>query len=353
MKNQLIALLSLSTACLAQQWPLPIGQGHTSYLLPATSTLDWNSRGKLAFTADGAVYFSKDIGSGTGNFSRLGFGGYSSNNPALWLDGTNLSLAIYTDSAVPAGLKLGSLNAGSSVLSNARVDGTLTVVNQLVVQDGGNTTMFDAFAEGVTAWTNLYSTVHFRTYGTNFFGGTNRFNTVYDDLRTDGAAIRTTGASALSWGAWGGSSLLYGYSFPDGATTTEFWCNFQLPHAWKQGTDADIHIHIAPSTTPAAPNTNIVLQLTYVWQNVNGTNTTETTVNVTNSLSGAVAWQHKLVDLAQASGSGKTLSSIIRCNVRRISGDAADTYNGSIFVNAIDAHIQIDSLGSEGETTKN
>lgn len=308
---------------------------------------DWNGRGKLRFTADGAAYLSKNIGSGSGNWSRLGFGGYSSNNPALWLDstGTNLSLAIYTDSSVPAGLTLGT----TRILGSARVSGTHTVDNQLVVMDGGNTTMFDASAEGVVAWTNLSSTVAFRTYGTNFFGGTNRFNTVYEDLRTDGTAIRTVGANQMSWGTFGTNSDLQGYYFPD-AQTTEFWANFQLPHGWKYGTDANIHLHFSPSTTPSGSATNVIFQLTYIWKEINGTNTATTTVNVTNSISGAVAWQHKLVSLATASGTGKTLSSVVRCNVKRIGG--TDSYDGSIFVQAFDAHIQMDSLGSEGEVLK-
>lgn len=359
MKNFIILLLSATIVCGAD-WPIPIGVGHdnlTANLITVSNlggqkvTLNTSPSSQVSDSTYFPFYAIYGIETTTGAASIGGIYVSMTHNggtPLTSYYGARFIKALSSGSYTTTGYGIAVTESGAFTASN---NYGIYIGNQ---------------ARGTNSNYGIYSVGGSNYFGgllkasggieigstSNYFGGTNRFQAVYDDLRTDGTAIRTTGASALTWGAWGGSSILYGYSFPDGATTTEFWCNFQLPHAWKQGTDADIHIHISPSTAPSAPNTNIVLQLTYVWQNINGTNTTETTVNVTNSLSGASAWQHKLVDLATLSGTGKTLSSIIRCNIKRIPSNDSDNYNGSIFVNAIDAHIQIDSLGSESEVIK-
>lgn len=176
--------------------------------------------------------------------------------------------------------------------------------------------------------------------------------TVYEDIRIDGLSLPSnTDEPALTTG-FAGSSLLWQRVFQGSTRDDKVYFNIQLPHAWEQGGVFELHIHNAAWTNPVAGDT-VVWQLNYNWQNINGTYTTPTTVIVKQPVAGTVQWKHNLTELVRFNSSGKTLSSILVCSLYRLANsNASDTYTGGMTVLYIDGHYEVDSMGSDGEVTK-
>lgn len=190
----------------------------------------------------------------------------------------------------------------------------------------------------------------------------------WDDLRIEPVA-RNTGTNAPTFEKWlddsGGTSRgVYLYSFDDAASASEKEVMFtmQMPHAWKVGTAIEIHVHWigAVADTTADPRWG----MEYAWKSL-GETFGDTTIVYTsghfdetgNDDPDVDALKHYISDF-DAITPGVTqddLSSILIGRIFRNSGAAEDTYNASgakCGLLYIDAHIQIDGLGSRSEYVK-
>jgi hypothetical protein len=189
----------------------------------------------------------------------------------------------------------------------------------------------------------------------------------WEDLRIEPSA-RTTGANAPTFEKWyddsaGTSRGVYLYSFDDaaGGSEKEVFFTMQMPHAWDGGSIA-MHVHWvgAVDDTTADPRWG----LEYAWKDI-GEVFGDTTIvysdgtHVTTAGADAnvTAGKHYITEFADlAPGStADGLSSILIGRLFRDSANAADTYNaagakcGLLY---IDAHYQLNSLGSDEEYTK-
>lgn len=178
-----------------------------------------------------------------------------------------------------------------------------------------------------------------------------RLSTAWDDLRVPvnatniGSANDPNFAQVLTNGS--GSQGVYTYLFSASAEE-ELFFSVQLPHAWKEGTDIEPHVHWFPTTT----NTGTVRWgLEYTWASVNGT-FGNTTIIYVNDAADGTAFKHQLADFAAISATGQTLSSMLMCRIFREAGNVADTYTGDVGLLEIDFHHRIDSLGSLSEYVK-
>lgn len=178
-----------------------------------------------------------------------------------------------------------------------------------------------------------------------------RLATAWDDLRVPvnatniGAANDPNFAQVLTNGA--GSQGVYTYLF-DASAEEELFFSVQLPHAWKEGTDIEPHVHWFPTNT----NTGVVRWgLEYTWASVNGTFGNTTIIYVEDAADGT-EYKHQLADFAAISASGQTLSSMLMCRIFRDATNGADTYNADCGLLEIDFHHRIDSLGSLSEYVK-
>lgn len=176
--------------------------------------------------------------------------------------------------------------------------------------------------------------------------------TMFEDLRIDAMSTPANADEPALTGGFGGAATMFQRIFQGSVRDDKIYFNIQLPHAWKEGGFLELHIHTAPWTTPAATDT-VVWGLQYNWQNINGTYTTPTLTKIKQPLGGVAQWQHKLVEIVNFNTSGKTLSGIITCTLSRLANsDASDTYLGGMTVLYIDAHYEVNSLGSGQELIK-
>jgi len=88
--------------------------------------------------------------------------------------------------------------------------------------------------------------------------------------------------------------------------------------------------------------------MNYTWYN-NKQIVTSTTKLGKNFSSGAVAYNSTIYDFGRISGTGKTISSILKVTLKRKYNDA---YNDNFYIDYFDCHYQMNTLGSNEEYTK-
>lgn len=328
---------------------LPVWSGTNNFI---TSTI-YNSGGITAFVAPGnsETIFQFNANTNYSNFSfRQGAATYIGTITTL---GTNYSDAsrrgafefnsllgaidFYTGAAlrykidsagyasIGRSLRIGSIGGTDPGDNNFLVEGTIT-----------------APALGTTGRTNIAFINSSGTFVTNAL--------FWDDLRVPGLSTKT-GATAPTFGNFVDANT-QGYLF-NNAQDDETFFSIQMPHSWKEGSDIYPHVHWMRTAAPGvAANTNVVWEFTYSWANVNTTFPAGTAITATNSVSGT-NWFHQVSSFAAISGTGKTVSSVLNCRLRRLANtSASDTYDQDVGLIDVDIHHLVDSFGSQQEFVK-
>lgn len=187
----------------------------------------------------------------------------------------------------------------------------------------------------------------FETDGTLVFKGD---ATVYDDQQVSIGGAKFAGASDPTWTAYKGGRVL---AF-NAAQDNIIYFTAQLYHSYKIDSDIEFHIHTAHS---AAGTGDSIWNFTYSWADKNadfpsitGANTQTMTLTSPND-----ADKHLYSDFSAIeanSGAGQYPSSVILCSLEREGTHLDDTYAADIYLVALDFHIEMDTMGSRGETTK-
>lgn len=178
--------------------------------------------------------------------------------------------------------------------------------------------------------------------------------TQFEDLRIDGLTFGAGGTAPALTSGWFGLANLSNRMFQGAGQDDIAIFQIQMPHAWKESGNMELHIHTTPWTAPAGTDT-AVWKLVYSWTNINGTFPTIDSVMVKQPLTGQSQWGHYLKELVNWNtlASGKTISSIIYCTLTRLANsNPSDTYTSGITVLYIDCHYEINSLGSRKQLTK-
>lgn len=174
--------------------------------------------------------------------------------------------------------------------------------------------------------------------------------TVWDDLRVEPVA-RSTGAKAPTFGAVGLGGL-YVYQFDNAAAGSEkeVYCNIQMSHAWAK-TGIYIHVHWMPLTADASKVVRWGLE--YSWASPGQTFGAAATIYATTIVTGATGTQYSHIITAFSvltpSVSQNALSSVLVCRLFRDSANAADTYGYTAGLLYVDAHVEVNKLGSATE----
>jgi hypothetical protein len=183
---------------------------------------------------------------------------------------------------------------------------------------------------------------------------------MWDDLRIEPVA-RTTGTGAPTFEKWiddagGTSNGVFLYSFTNEAVAgneKQLFFTMQLPHAWAN-TEVRLHVHWIPADAQNAAEPRFGLE--YTWADLGATFPDTLIVYSTGFVpsENLVAFRHYLSTFAAISPSATQddLSSVLIGRIFRNSSDAGDTYDDKIGILYIDAHIEINSVGSMGEFTK-
>lgn len=186
--------------------------------------------------------------------------------------------------------------------------------------------------------------------------GTLRLNgnaTAWEDTQVPPMNIKV-GATAPSFtSGFGGDANLSLYYFAGSVSEDQCWFSVQMPHKWKLGSTVYPHVHWSPTTDVAAGSDTTVWELSYSWASINGTYSTGTTITCKGVGGANAQWDHKIASFAGVSGTGKGLSSVLVCRLRRLSANASDVYTAAAAFLGFDVHFEVDSFGSDTEFVKN
>ena len=129
----------------------------------------------------------------------------------------------------------------------------------------------------------------------------------------------------------------------------------QMPHAWNGGA-ISMHIHWIPFATEN--NTDLIWGLEYTWKSIgqvfgNTSITTSSTTLYPNDANITVNKHYisEFTDIVPDT-TNNGLSTILIGRVFRNSSNASDTYTNKAGLLYIDAHYQLNSLGSTDEYSK-
>lgn len=190
--------------------------------------------------------------------------------------------------------------------------------------------------------------------------GTLRFDgnaTVWDDIRINPGSFDRPGSSDPAFVS----------VQPGGSGTATFMLEFalnnlvsffiQLPHSYKQGTNIEAHVHWTPGNRGNEENGNKVgWKIDYTWAGKDTNFSTMQTLDLSSTCSG-VDWRHERSPGVIISGTGKTISSMLICNLKRTDTGTDDTWVGTLggqlpLILEVDFHFEIDTIGSRLITAK-
>lgn len=175
--------------------------------------------------------------------------------------------------------------------------------------------------------------------------------TVWDDIRVTPGGFDRPGISdptLIAYDVGGGGLASYVYEF-DKNNIASF--TVQMPHGYKEGESIYAHIHWTPGSRGVAENGNYVgWKIDYSWASINGTFTAMQTVDLSDVCDGT-NHKHQMTPEAEIPGTGKTMSSMLICNIKRTDLGTDDTWvSGSSgqqpILLEVDFHYPIDTVGS-------
>ena len=219
------------------------------------------------------------------------------------------------------------------------------VVDVIEIDSSANTKIGDA---GTTNYSKIEA------------DGTLEFNgaaTVWDDIRIVPGSFDRPGVSDPSYVAYdingsGTVTYLTEWAKNDLASFT-----VQLPHSYHQGEDTLVHLHWTPGANGAGENgATVGWKIVYSWTNINGTFPNPTTADLSDACDGT-DHKHQMTSDVTVTGSGKTISSMLICNIIRTDTGADDTWAGAGAGNLpmlleVDFHFPLNTVGSRTSSAK-
>lgn len=169
---------------------------------------------------------------------------------------------------------------------------------------------------------------------------------VYNDINFNGLSL-TLGGTAPDLVTLFGSGSVKGYAFDGIALTEEAHGGGEILHGYKEGEDINVHFHWMPTD---ANSGDVKWFLEYSWQNIDGTFSTPTTVNVVDSTD-STAWKHHVKGVT-ITGTGKKIGSQLVFRVYRDPTDGEDTYEHDAVLLGVGIHYPKNTIGSRQEYIK-
>jgi len=173
----------------------------------------------------------------------------------------------------------------------------------------------------------------------------------YEDLQLLTVATGS-GATPAVQAVYRGELELYEFK-PAG--TDQLGGAIELTHSYKEGSALEIHVHWATNSTNATGGV-VRWALEYSLANP-APGSAETYVAFANADETVAAGNRQYLTntftIALPTNVGGTVSSLFCFNIKRIGSAAEDTYPVSAFVKSFAIHYQIDTIGSNGLSSKN
>lgn len=180
--------------------------------------------------------------------------------------------------------------------------------------------------------------------------------TYWDDIRVTPGSFDRPGSSDPTIKAVtpGGGTTTYLYEFAKNNIAS---FTVQLPHSYKVGSDISVHIHWTPGDRGNEEDGKTVgWKIDYSWASINGAFAAMSTADLSDACDGT-DWKHQMTPAVTISGTGKGISSMLICNVKRTDTGTDDTWasttSGQLpLLLEIDFHFPMDMLGSREQSSK-
>lgn len=180
--------------------------------------------------------------------------------------------------------------------------------------------------------------------------------TVWDDMRITPGNFDRPGASDPAYvlyypNAGGLGTYLTEWAIDDIASFT-----IQIPHGYHVGEDIYVHLHWTPGARGNEENgATVGWKLDYSWANINGNFGDMQTANLSDACDG-IDHKHQMTAEATITGTDKSISSMLLCNIRRTDTGTDDTWAGTIsgqlpLLLEVDFHIPLARIGSRLRST--
>lgn len=174
--------------------------------------------------------------------------------------------------------------------------------------------------------------------------------TVWDDMQFPIGAGKVPAVNAPTWEALTTNTSEYSFAVND-------YIDVQAAeprHAWKEGSTADVHLHIAIKTAQNTGANRYAKFTVYMaiadangtWSEI-GPFTAEKTIPT-----GTAALTHYLMDMGDATLTGYHIGMQLKARIKRIAATGGTEYADNVFVTQVGMHHELDALGSKSEYTK-
>lgn len=173
-------------------------------------------------------------------------------------------------------------------------------------------------------------------------------STVYNIISPN-LILLPTGGSGPDITVYNGGNLR-SYEFVT-STLKELNMMFTLPNSYKEGSNITIRLHLYNNATNSSGA--VLFKSRYVWSNINTSSVTETTISNTITIIVGSNNSNTVIDFPVITGTGKTIGSVVSCNIYRDPTDVIDTYIPSVWLKGIEIIYEIDALGSNTSSSKN
>jgi hypothetical protein len=184
------------------------------------------------------------------------------------------------------------------------------------------------------------------TGDTNFDGNIIYNNTYFDDISFDVATSNKPGSKPPVF-----DENRFSYYFEDQAVSLNeeyLFASQEAPHGMKLDSNITCHIHAKPDTTYIG---DYNFQLCYFWNNIMAIELNKTCLTTKQTTDGN-AFKMFLTNFPIINGTGKTLSSTLKIELKRLSAATSDTFTGNVYVESLGCHYEIDRPGSRQEVIK-
>ncbi len=180
--------------------------------------------------------------------------------------------------------------------------------------------------------------------------------TRWDDIKVPVTSTKKEGTKPPGYDIFknngSGSQGVISYKF-DPDSEKELYFTVQLPHAWKEGSSIEPHVHWSAKTNVGS--SSVVWAIEYTWINIGDVFPDTSTISGSTthpSVGTVLAYEHALTEIGVIDGTGKVISSMLLCRIYRDATNPTDDYNNDAYLFEIDFHYEIDAAGSRLEYSK-
>ena len=177
--------------------------------------------------------------------------------------------------------------------------------------------------------------------------------TVWNDLQFQVSSSRVPASNFPNWEAFTTNTYEYAFDVDEFA----YLMSNELHHSWKEGTAANVHLHLTNKTAQnTAPNgdTNQYAKFT-VYIAYADTDETWQETSLTAELTiptGTGALTNFYLDMGDLTLTTYLIEAQIKCTVMRIDATGGTEYADSVFITQVGMHLEEDTIGSKTERVK-